>query len=88
MFKYFSDYFPSKLIKTVDLPADTNYLFVVYPHGVLSFSTLACFGSEANDIEGEHYPGIEFHIVTLDINFHSPITREYFLLMGKSSPLT
>lgn len=82
MFDYFRDYFPSKLIKTEDLATDKNYLFVVYPHGVLSYSTLPCFGSEANRIESEVFPGLDFRFVTLDINFQSPITREYFLAIG------
>ncbi|XP_065222639.1 2-acylglycerol O-acyltransferase 2-A-like [Planococcus citri] len=82
IFDYFRDYFPSKLIKTQDLATDTNYLFVVYPHGVLSYSTLAVFGSEANRIESEAFPGVDFRIVTLDINFYCPITREYFLSLG------
>lgn len=82
VFKYFRDYFPSALIKTEDLTTDKNYLFVVYPHGVLSYSTLSCFGSEANRIESQVFPGLDFQFVTLDINFYCPITREYFLAIG------
>lgn len=82
IFTYFRDYFPSNLIKTADLPANANYLFISYPHGVISYNTLSCFGSEANKIETEVFPGIDFHFVTLDINFHSPFTREYFMSLG------
>lgn len=31
----FTDYFPVKIVKTVDLPPTKNYLFAVYPHGVI-----------------------------------------------------
>lgn len=34
-FQNFSDYFPVKIVKTVDLPPTQNYLFGVFPHGVI-----------------------------------------------------
>lgn len=35
MWRHCSSYFPSQLIKTVDLPANKNYIFAVFPHGVI-----------------------------------------------------
>lgn len=81
LFHYFRDYFPIKLIKTADLPADRNYLLVMYPHGIIGYSVLANFGSNANNFD-HLYPGIDTRQVTLNSNFHSPFTREYLLFLG------
>lgn len=35
IFKYTANYYPVKLIKTTNLPVDKNYLFAVFPHGVI-----------------------------------------------------
>lgn len=86
MFKYFRDYFPVRLIKTAELPPDNNYFLIMYPHGILPFGVLANFGSSANEIETKVFPGVDMRFITLDINFYSPITREYFLSLGKYVP--
>lgn len=83
MYKLYRDYFPVKLIKTADLPSDKNYFLISYPHGVLPFSVVANFGSEANNVESEVFPGLDFRFITLDVNFITPFTREYFLALGK-----
>lgn len=83
MFEYFGNYFPVKLIKTAELPTGTNYLMVMYPHGILPMGVLPNFGSSANKIETEVFPGIDVRFITLDINFYCPVTREYFLSLGK-----
>lgn len=83
MFKLYRDYFPVKLIKTSDLPSNKNYFLITYPHGVLPYSVVANFGSEANNIESEVFPGLDFRFITLDVNFVTPFTREYFLALGK-----
>lgn len=31
------NYFPHKLVKTVDLPADRNYIFAAFPHGIVRY---------------------------------------------------
>lgn len=84
IFEYFRDYFPTKLIKTAELPTGVNYLIVMYPHGILPMAVIPNFGSSANKIETEVFPGIDMRFITLDINFYCPITREYFLSLGKS----
>lgn len=35
IWKYCVDYFPLDLVKTVDLPADRNYLVCFFPHGII-----------------------------------------------------
>lgn len=32
---HFAKFFSAKCVKTVDLPADKNYLFAVFPHGMI-----------------------------------------------------
>ncbi|XKL69076.1 hypothetical protein PGB90_006845 [Kerria lacca] len=78
---YYRDYFPIKLIKTTDLPADKNYIFCVYPHGVVSAATFLNFQSNANKFD-ELFPGIDPYIVTLNANFRIPFTRDLFLAFG------
>lgn len=36
-YKYIADYFPINVVKTVDLPANRNYLLAFVPHGVLGY---------------------------------------------------
>lgn len=82
MFKLYRDYFPVQLIKTAELPPGKNYLLIMYPHGVLPFSVLANFASEANNVESEVFPGIDMRVITLDVNLLAPFSREYFLAIG------
>jgi 2-acylglycerol O-acyltransferase 2 len=83
IWKYFRDYFPIKLIKTIDLDPNQNYIMAVHPHGILSLSTIANFGTEANDFSNV-FPGITPHLLTLKANFCWPLTREYNLSYGLS----
>ena len=76
------DYFPMKLIKTVDLDPDGNYVFGAHPHGVISFSWFGNFGSEATEVS-KMFPGVKFHLMTLTMNFFTPLMRAYSLWMGK-----
>ncbi|XKL69075.1 hypothetical protein PGB90_006844 [Kerria lacca] len=84
IFKYASDYFPTKLIKTADLPADKNYMFCVYPHGNLCTGAFLNFQSNANKFD-DLFPGIDPYIVTLNTNFRIPFTRDIFLAFGAIS---
>ena len=47
LWKQTADYFPQRLVKTADLPADRNYLVGYHPHGVISLGAGAAFGSDA-----------------------------------------
>lgn len=82
--KLFQTYFPAKLHKTVDLPADRNYIFAAFPHGVLSTATFLNF---ATDTTGFYklYPGIRSRPCTLNFHFIIPFFREILLNWGLAS---
>ena len=83
VWRYFADYFPATLIKTVDLKPDCNYLFGYHPHGVVGCGAVASFGSEARGFS-KLFPGITPHLMTLKMNFYLPIIRGFLLWSGKS----
>lgn len=35
--RHFTNYFPIRLVKTVELPPTRNYVFAAFPHGVMRF---------------------------------------------------
>ena len=76
------NYFPIKLVKTVDLDPDGNYVFGAHPHGIICFSWFGNFASEATGVS-KVFPGIKFHLMTLTMNFFTPLMRAYSLWMGK-----
>ncbi|XP_058832632.1 2-acylglycerol O-acyltransferase 2-A-like isoform X1 [Topomyia yanbarensis] len=82
--RLFQSYFPAKLHKTVDLPADRNYIFAAFPHGVLS---TGCFLSFATDTTGfsQKFPAIRSRIVTLNFHLLVPFFRELVLSWGAVS---
>ncbi|XP_076288415.1 2-acylglycerol O-acyltransferase 1 [Lasioglossum baleicum] len=79
--RYVCNYFPLKLVKTVDLDPTKNYLFCSFPHGILSTGIFGAFGS---DILGckELFPGLEFRVVVLDQHFRIPFFRDYVAATG------
>lgn len=81
---FFADYFPAKLHKTHDLPADRKYIFGYHPHGIISHGAYAAFATEALGFS-EKFPGITNSLLTLDSNFRIPIYRDYILSMGLRS---
>ncbi len=78
---YFRDYFPVHLIKTVDLDPSRNYFFCVSPHGILSLGIFANFSTEATGFS-EKFPGLTPHLLTLRIQFSTPIHREALMIHG------
>lgn len=81
---FFADYFPAKLHKTHDLPADRKYIFGYHPHGIISHGAFAAFATEALGF-AEKFPGITNSLLTLDNNFRIPVYRDYILGMGLRS---
>ncbi|KAK7573550.1 hypothetical protein V9T40_010741 [Parthenolecanium corni] len=76
-------YFPIRLIKTVDLQPDRNYLFACYPHGIIPHGIMGNFFTNFTKVT-ELFPGIEVHVATLEIVFRLPFVREYIMaLVGK-----
>ncbi|PRP86074.1 hypothetical protein PROFUN_03061 [Planoprotostelium fungivorum] len=81
IWKYFKSYFPVNIVKEVDLPSDTNYLFAAHPHGILPLGLWCNFATEANHIS-EEFPGINFSLCTLESNFTIPFLRDLMLSLG------
>ncbi len=81
IWKYFADYFPVHLIKTCDLDPSRNYFFCVSPHGILSLGIFANFSTEATGFS-EKFPGLTPHLLTLKIQFSTPVHREALMIHG------
>lgn len=81
IWKYFRDYFPIQLIKTVDLDPKNNYIFGYHPHGVLCAGAFASFATEATDFSTV-FPGITPHLLPLMALFKPPLFRDYIMSSG------
>ncbi|CAJ0597348.1 unnamed protein product [Cylicocyclus nassatus] len=81
MNKWFAEYFPVSLHKTVDLPPDQNYIFACHPHGIIGMGVFANFATEGTD-KSKVFPGLQFLVCTLACNFHIMIRRELLMLSG------
>ncbi|CAJ0559589.1 unnamed protein product, partial [Mesorhabditis spiculigera] len=81
LWKHFRDYFPLRMVKTADLPADRNYILGSHPHGVLSFGI---FGNCLTAASGfrEQFPGIQPSVATLDGQFKFAVRRDFAMGMG------
>lgn len=79
--RYFCDYFPIKLIKTVELDPNRNYMFAIFPHGVLSFGAFASFCTNATGFP-KLFPGMTSHLITLGGHFMVPFFRDLGLALG------
>ncbi|KAF6207569.1 hypothetical protein GE061_016016 [Apolygus lucorum] len=79
--KYLCQYFPITTHKTADCPPDTNYLFCLYPHGVLSTSGLVHFATTGSDFN-DKFPGLSTYFATLDVHFRTPVVRDLILALG------
>ncbi|XP_055609791.1 2-acylglycerol O-acyltransferase 1-like isoform X1 [Uranotaenia lowii] len=84
IWKLFHSYFPAKLHKTVDLPANRNYIFAAFPHGVLSTSTFMSFATDHNKFY-QLFPGIRSRACTLNFHFVIPFFRDLILSWGLAS---
>lgn len=79
--KKFREYFPVKLVKTCDLPADRSYLFATFPHGILSIGPFCTFSTDSCQFE-QVFPGLTPSTVTLKMHFVTPFIRELGLALG------
>ncbi|KAK3927680.1 2-acylglycerol O-acyltransferase 1 [Frankliniella fusca] len=84
LWHFFRDYFPITLVKTAELPPDTNYLLCSYPHGIIGTGVLCSFGTDALKVK-ELFPGTTPNLVTLRQNFKLPVMRELMLSQGMIS---
>eukprot|EP01119_Soliformovum_irregulare_P007471 TRINITY_DN19904_c0_g1_i1.p1 TRINITY_DN19904_c0_g1~~TRINITY_DN19904_c0_g1_i1.p1 ORF type:complete len:339 (+),score=90.96 TRINITY_DN19904_c0_g1_i1:107-1123(+) len=81
IWNYFTSYFPVSIKKEADLPTDTNYLLLAHPHGILPMGLFANFATESTGIS-KLFPGITFHLCTLESNFSRPILRDIMMAMA------
>ncbi|EGT49230.1 hypothetical protein CAEBREN_11471 [Caenorhabditis brenneri] len=79
--KWFAQYFPIKLHKTVELDENQNYLFGYHPHGILGVGAWSCFGFDGCNVS-QIFKGIRFSICTLPGNFTAMFRREILLSIG------
>lgn len=79
--KWFADYFPVKLHKTAELPADKNYIVGYHPHGIICIGLYSNFCTEATG-RSEKFPGVQFLACTLASNFNIMIRRELLMAVG------
>ncbi|KAM3967208.1 2-acylglycerol O-acyltransferase 2-A-like [Aphomia sociella] len=82
--RFYSDYFPIKLVKTKDLDPSKNYLFACFPHGVISAGAIGSFATNALDFY-KVFPGMTSHLITLGGHFLIPFFRDLILAMGSCS---
>lgn len=83
IWRWFNEYFPIKLVKTVDLDPKRNYLFCGHPHGLMCSGIFGCFGTEGNTAK-ETFPGFKFSILTFTASFWT-MAREFILWLGVCS---
>ncbi|XP_056417161.1 2-acylglycerol O-acyltransferase 2 isoform X2 [Hyla sarda] len=81
VWRYLRDYFPIKLIKTVDLDPSRNYIFGFHPHGVLIAGGFANFCTEATGFS-DLFPGISSYLLMLPLWFRAPFFRDYIMSGG------
>ncbi|XP_036404153.1 2-acylglycerol O-acyltransferase 1 [Megalops cyprinoides] len=81
VWRYFRDYFPISLIKTVDLDPKHNYLFGFHPHGVLVAGGFGNFCTEASGF-ATLFPGLTPYLLMLPFWFRVPFFRDYIMSGG------
>uniref|UniRef100_H0WLH5 Acyltransferase n=2 Tax=Otolemur garnettii TaxID=30611 RepID=H0WLH5_OTOGA len=81
IWKLLRDYFPIKLVKTVELPPDKNYILGAHPHGIMCTGIFCNFATEANGFS-QHFPGIQPWFAGLSSLFCLPVYRDYIMCAG------
>ncbi|XP_044523519.1 2-acylglycerol O-acyltransferase 1 isoform X2 [Gracilinanus agilis] len=81
VWKYFRNYFPIHLVKTVDLDPSHNYIFGFHPHGVLVAGAFGNFCTNHSNFK-ELFPGFTAYLHTFPFWFRCPFFREYFMSCG------
>lgn len=81
LWRWFRDYFPVRLHRTVELDAKKNYIFGSHPHGVLGFGSFIPFATDACGF-AELFPGVTMHLLTLTTNFYIPFYNLYLAALG------
>jgi len=79
--KWFADYFPISLHKTVTLDPSANYIFGYHPHGIISVGAFCNFATDATGFK-DLFPGIILRLLTLRSNFRIPFFGIYLTFLG------
>ncbi|XP_035876663.1 2-acylglycerol O-acyltransferase 3 isoform X1 [Phyllostomus discolor] len=82
VWKHLRDYHPIKLVKTVELPPDRNYVFVSHPHGIMCIGSSCNFATEGTGFSRQ-FPGIHPSLAVLNLLFYFPVFRDYLMLFGE-----
>ena len=69
IWRYLKDYFPVKLVKTMELDPKRNYIMGYHPHGVIGAGAFVNFGTEGSDFSNV-FPGITPCLLTLKCESH------------------
>lgn len=83
VWRYFCNYFPVKVIKTVELDSTKSYLFIIVPHGLASAGVISVFAADGVGHK-EIFPGHDVRPISLDQHFKIPLFREGIYFLGKS----
>lgn len=78
IWRYFRDYFPIKLIKTVELDPSQNYVVGYHPHGIMSAGAFCNFATHATGFD-KIFPKIRSYLCILNGQFRFPFFREYLM---------
>ncbi|NXD11233.1 MOG2A acyltransferase, partial [Nothocercus nigrocapillus] len=81
VWRHMRDYFPVKLVKTMELDPRKNYLMGFHPHGILAAGAFVNFCTEASGFSNL-FPGITPHVMTLPMWFRLPFFRDYLMSAG------
>lgn len=86
LWKHFASYFPvnSLLSSPITLDHKKNYIFAVYPHGVIGIAATVDFRSNHGNFK-KYFPSHVAHSITLPFNFYLPFYREIILAIGSCS---
>lgn len=80
IWRYYRDYFPISLIKSVDLDPMKKYIFGYHPHGIIGVGAIATFAF--NEVFEKKFPEIDVRLLTLNINFRIPFWNFLLTLLG------
>ncbi|KAI9299246.1 diacylglycerol-acyltransferase [Neoconidiobolus thromboides FSU 785] len=81
IWKWFNEYFSSKVIFDSTISYDETYIFGYHPHGVAGFGVFANFASMHSNFY-QQLPQFRLNIATLNLNFYLPFHREVLLKLG------
>jgi len=80
LWRYYRDYFPISLVKSVDLDPLKKYIFGYHPHGIIGIGAMGTFAF--NEVFEKEFPNIDVRLLTLNINFRFPFWNFLLTLLG------